>query len=82
VIRAGYGMYAAPLTIDSFSQSGFDFTTSLVPTANNGLTFLATTPGVDLGLEGHLPPGLAQSRAVGRIPDGGEGGKFVAPGWF
>jgi hypothetical protein len=41
VIRGGYGMYAAPLTIDSFNQSGFDFTTALVPTANNGLTFLA-----------------------------------------
>jgi hypothetical protein len=32
VLRAGFGMYAAPLTIDSYNQSGFDFTTALVPT--------------------------------------------------
>lgn len=41
VLRAGFGMYAAPLTIDSYNQSGFDFTTALVPTDNNGLTLLA-----------------------------------------
>lgn len=42
VIRGGFGMYAAPLTIDGYNQSGFDFTTALVPTANNGLTLLAS----------------------------------------
>lgn len=41
VIRGGFGVYAAPLTIDGYNQSGFDFTTALVPTANNGLTLLA-----------------------------------------
>lgn len=41
VLRGGFGMYAAPLTIDGYNQSGFDFTTALVPTANNGLTLLA-----------------------------------------
>jgi hypothetical protein len=63
VIRAGYGMYAAPLTIDSFNQSGFDFTTSLVPTADNGLTFLAnfTDPFPNGVVE---PPGSSRGLAT------------------
>jgi hypothetical protein len=63
VLRGGYGMYAAPLTIDSYNQSGFDFTTALVPTANNGLTFLAnfTDPFPTGVVE---PPGAANGLAT------------------
>jgi Carboxypeptidase regulatory-like domain len=42
VLRGGYGMYAAPLTIDGFNQSGFDYTTPVVPSNDNGLTLSAS----------------------------------------
>jgi hypothetical protein len=41
-LRGGYALYASPFTIDGFNQTGFDFTTASVPTADNGLTFQAS----------------------------------------
>src|SRR5262249_38167105 len=44
VLRGGYGGYFGPLGVqrNDVIQSGFSQTTSLVPTLDNGLTFIAT----------------------------------------
>ena len=44
VLRGGYGVYFGPLGIqrNDVIQSGFSTTTSLVPSLDNGLTFVAT----------------------------------------
>ena len=44
VIRGGYGMYFGTLGIqrNDVIQSGFSYTTSLIPSLDNGLTFVAT----------------------------------------
>jgi hypothetical protein len=42
VLRGGFAIYNAPFTIDGVNQTGFDFTTSSTPTADNGLTFIAS----------------------------------------
>jgi hypothetical protein len=44
VVRGGYGLFFGQLglTVRNFNQTGFSQTTNIVPTLNNGLTFLAT----------------------------------------
>lgn len=52
VVRAGFGMFMAPYQIESPQQIGFSGTTPVVPSNNNGLTFVAT-------LTNPFPNGLA-----------------------
>lgn len=44
VVRTGYGVYFVPLGVDrsSVNQSGYSIRNALVPSLNNGLTFLAS----------------------------------------
>lgn len=53
VVRGGYGIFFGQLglTVRNFNQTGFSQTTNIVPSLNNGLTFLAT-------LENPFPNGL------------------------
>ncbi|HEU4389139.1 MAG TPA: carboxypeptidase-like regulatory domain-containing protein [Blastocatellia bacterium] len=61
VVRGGFGMYAVPFVIDGVQQPGFSQATNIVPTLDNGLTFVANLfspfpsgvadpPGATLGL--------------------------------
>ncbi|HEU4435182.1 MAG TPA: TonB-dependent receptor [Pyrinomonadaceae bacterium] len=80
VVRAGFGMFMAPFMIETPQQVGFAGTTPFVPSANNGLTFIANlTNPFPQGLSGIQPSfgsslGLltvraASSRASVSIPD-------------
>lgn len=42
VVRGGYAIYNAPFTIDGVNQTGFSQVTSVVPTNDNGLTFISS----------------------------------------
>jgi len=42
VIRGGWGMYMIPFGVDGVNQPGFSQTTSIVPTLNSGLGFVAS----------------------------------------
>ena len=59
VIRGGYGMYYGTLGIqrNDVIQSGFAYTTSLVPSLDNGLTFVAT-------LSNPFPTGITEPRGA------------------
>lgn len=61
VLRGGFGIYTVPFMINGTNQPGFSQATSIIPTANLGLTFLAnlsnpfpngvaTPPGASQGL--------------------------------
>jgi len=52
VIRGGWAVYSVPFLIDGVQQSGFSQATNLVPTLDNGLTFVA-------GLSNPFPGGVA-----------------------
>jgi len=52
VIRGGWAVYTVPFLIDGVQQSGFSQATNLVPTLDNGLTFVA-------GLSNPFPGGVA-----------------------
>jgi uncharacterized lipoprotein NlpE involved in copper resistance len=41
VLRAGYAIYTVPAVINGVRQSGFSQATNIVPTSDNGLTFIA-----------------------------------------
>lgn len=59
VLRGGYGVYFGPLGIqrNDVIQSGFSQTTSLVPTLDNGLTFIAN-------LDNPFPGGILSPRGA------------------
>jgi hypothetical protein len=59
VVRGGYAIYNAPFTIDGVNQTGFDFTTSAVPTTNNGLTIVAS-------FEDPFPNGIVEPPGASR----------------
>ncbi len=42
VIRGGWGMYTVPFVIAGVNQAGFSLSTPIVPSTDNGLTFLAS----------------------------------------
>jgi hypothetical protein len=42
VLRGGFGIYTSPFVIAGVRQSGFSQSTSIVPTLDNGLTFVGT----------------------------------------
>jgi hypothetical protein len=42
VLRAGWGLYMIPFGVDGQNQQGFSQQTQLVPTLDNGLTFVAS----------------------------------------
>jgi len=42
VLRGGWGMYMIPFGVDGVFQPGYSQTTSIVPTLNSGLTFVAS----------------------------------------
>ncbi len=63
VLRGGYAIYAAPFTIDGVNQTGFDFTTSAVPTNDNGLTFV---PGFSFA--DPFPGGIVEPPGASRGP--------------
>ena len=61
VLRGGWAIFTVPFTIDGANQDGFSQATSIVPTLDNGLTFVADLnnpfpngviepPGASLGL--------------------------------
>lgn len=58
VLRAGYGIYFGTLSVDTFSpiQAGFNQTTPIQPSLNNGVTYIAT-------LANPFPNGLLQPSA-------------------
>jgi hypothetical protein len=75
VVRGGFGVYAVPFIIDALNQTGFSQSTSLVPTLDNGLTFVAnlTNPfpageqsptGSSLGLGTYLGRSLTGGSSV------------------
>src|SRR5262249_37815429 len=41
VLRGGFGIYAVPFIIDAVNQTGFSQSTTLVPSLDTGLTFVA-----------------------------------------
>ena len=56
VVRAGFGLFMAPFQIEAPQQIGFAGTTPVVPSNNNGLTFVATlTNPFPAGLSGIQP---------------------------
>ena len=56
VLRAGFGVFMAPFQIQTPQQIGFAGTTPVVPSNNNGLTFVATlTNPFPNGLSGVQP---------------------------
>jgi Carboxypeptidase regulatory-like domain len=56
VLRTGFGIFMAPFQIESPQQIGFAGTTPVVPSNNNGLTFVATlTNPFPNGLNGLQP---------------------------
>jgi len=56
VVRAGFGIFMAPFQIEIPQQIGFAGTTPVVPSNNNGLTFVATlTNPFPNGLSGIQP---------------------------
>lgn len=59
VLRGGFGIYYAPLGTQRFdvNQTGFSQTTQLVPSLDNGLTFVAT-------LANPFPNGIQQPRGA------------------
>jgi hypothetical protein len=70
VVRGGFGVYAVPFIIDALNQTGYSQSTNLVPTLDNGLTFVAnlanpfpngaTSPtGSNLGLATFLGKNVA-----------------------
>lgn len=73
VLRGGYGVYFGPLGIqrNDVIQSGFSQTTSLVPSVDNGLNFIAT-------LDNPFPGALLQPRgsADGLLTFAGRGISF------
>jgi len=80
VLRGGWGLYMIPFGIDGVNQPGFSQTTAIVPTLDNGLTFVSSlaTPfpnGVlePVGAAAGLSTNLGQ--AVSFIPSGRKTGK-------
>jgi Carboxypeptidase regulatory-like domain len=70
VIRAGYGIFYVPLGVDrnAVNQTGFTTSTTLNPTLDNGLTFVASLANpfpnglaAPLGAKGGLLTGLGQA---------------------
>lgn len=75
VVRGGFGIFAVPYIIDAVNQTGFSQSTSLVPSLDTGLTFVAdlTSPfpngkqaptGAALGLGTNLGRNLIGSSSV------------------
>jgi hypothetical protein len=75
VVRGGFGIYAVPFIIDAVNQTGFSQSTSLVPSLDTGLTFVAnlTNPfpngkqaptGAALGLGTNLGRSLTGTNSV------------------
>ncbi len=54
VVRAGFGIFAAPFQITAVNQAGFSTPTLFTPSTNNGLTFIAD-------LNNPFPGGVADS---------------------
>lgn len=42
VLRAGWGVFTVPFGIDGVNQDGFSLATNIVPTLDNGLTFVSS----------------------------------------
>jgi hypothetical protein len=70
VLRGGWGVYMVPFIIAGVNQAGFSQATNIVPTADAGLTFLATLanpfpngvidpPGASRGLSTFLGRGVS-----------------------
>jgi hypothetical protein len=76
VLRSGYGLYFVPLGVDrtSVNQSGYSVRNALVPSLNNGLSFVAS-------LANPFPNGFAQPRGAsgGLSTDVGRGISFFNP---
>ncbi len=71
VLRGGFAIYAAPITIEGMNQSGFFLDTNVVPTNDNGLTFAANlTDPFPTGV--NEPPGAQRGLAtlIGLTPSG------------
>ena len=70
VLRGGFGLYTSPFVIAGVRQAGFSQSTSIVPSLDNGVTFVAnlSTPFPDGVLD---PPGssLGPNTFVGRTLD-------------
>jgi hypothetical protein len=70
VLRAGYAIYTVPAVINGVRQSGFSQATNIVPTNDNGLTFVANLANpFPAGVTN--PPGASQgpNTFVGRQLD-------------
>jgi hypothetical protein len=63
VLRGGWGQYTVPFVTDGTNQPGFSQATNIVPTLNNGLTFVANlTNPFPSGVAS--PPGASQGLAT------------------
>jgi hypothetical protein len=62
VVRAGYAIYTVPAVIWGVRQSGFSQATNIVPTNDNGLTFVAN-------LANPFPAGVADPPGASLGPD-------------
>jgi hypothetical protein len=62
VARAGWAIYTVPAVINGVRQSGFSQATNIVPTNNNGLTFIAN-------LSDPFPAGVADPPGASQGPN-------------
>ena len=70
VLRGGFGVYTSPFVIAGVRQSGFSQSTNIVPTLDNGLTFVGTLANpFPSGVQDPVGSSLGPNTFVGRQLD-------------